>query len=107
LNTPLTQEQIKAAPTLTRNQEEGGGGFVRGSKGYLSTWQIPGINDSTSIQRFYEFDLYDPLNPEKWRVVPGSWGWNDGVNPIEDGGATADAWSLFYLPESDTLGARA
>lgn len=103
LNMTLTQEQIKAAPTLTRNQEEGGGGFVRGDKGYLSTWQIPCINDTTSIQRLYEFDLYDPLNPEKWRVVPGSWGWNDGTSPIEDGGATADAWSLSYQAESDML----
>ena len=103
LRATLSQDQIKAAPTLTRNQEEGGGGFVRGDKGYLSTWQIPSINDPTGIQRLYEFDLYDPLNPEQWRVVPGSWGWNDGANSIEDGGATADSWSLSYLPESDTL----
>ena len=103
LNSPLTASQLKSAPTLVRNQEEGGGGFVRGDKGYLSTWQIPNINDVTSIQRLYEFDLYDPLNPEKWHVVPGSWGWNDGTNPIEDGGAMADAWSLSYQAESDTL----
>ena len=103
LDSALTKDQIKAAPTLVRNQEEGGGGFVHGDKGYLSTWQIPNINDTTSIQRLYEFDLYDPLNPEKWRVVPDSWGWNDSRNPFEDGGATADSWSLFYHPESDML----
>ena len=107
LDITLTKEQVATAPILTRNQEEGGGGFVRKDKGYLSTWQIPSLNDSTSIQRLYEFDLDDPLNPEKWRVVPGSWGWNDGTNPIEDGGATADAWALSYLPESDTLWASA
>lgn len=103
LDITLSHEKITNAVTLTRNQEEGGGGFVRGDKGYLSTWQIPGINDPTSIQRLYEFDLYDPLNPEKWRVVPGSWGWNDGTNPIEDGGATADSWSLSYDARSDRL----
>lgn len=103
LDATLTPDQLRAAPTLTRNQEEGGGGFVRGDRGYLSTWQIPGINDVTAVQRLYEFDLYDPLNPEKWRVVPGSLGWNDPTHPIEDGGATADSWSVSYQPESDTL----
>lgn len=107
LDVEITKEQIVNAATLTRNQEEGGGGFVRGNKGYLTTWQIPCINDSTSVQRLYEFDLDDPLDPEKWTVVPGSWGWNDGTNAIEDGGTTADAWALSYLPESDTLWATA
>ena len=107
LDVTLTKKQVENAVTLTRNQEEGGGGFVRGDKGYLTTWQIPSINDSTSVQRLYEFDLNDPLNPEKWVVVPGSWGWNDGTNPLEDGGATADSWALSYLPESDTLWASA
>jgi hypothetical protein len=103
LESPLTHEQIRRAPVLARNQEEGGGGFQRADRGYLSTWQIPWVNDPTALQRLYEFDLADPLNPESWRVVPGSWGWNDGTRAVEDGGATADAWSLSYLPESDTL----
>jgi hypothetical protein len=29
--------------------------------------------------------------------VPGSWGFNDGTNPVEDGGATADCWSLSLV----------
>ncbi|MCY3017464.1 MAG: alpha/beta fold hydrolase [Planctomycetota bacterium] len=94
LKTTLTHEQIRNAPVLVRNQDEGSGGFVRGDKGYICSWQIPNVNDVTSIQRLCEFDLYDALNPEKWRVAPGSWGFNDGTNTVEDGGATADCWSL-------------
>lgn len=97
LNARLTHEEIDRSPVLVRNQEEGGGGFPRGDKGYLSTWQIPSINDPTSLQRLYEFDLADPLNPEKWHVMPDSWGFNDGTNPIEDGGETADAWSMTMI----------
>lgn len=97
LNAKLTHEQIQQAAVLARNQEEGGGGFQRDGKGYLSTWQIPCINDTTALQRLYEFDLADPLNPEKWRVVPGSWGFNDGTHPVEDGGCTADSWSLSMV----------
>jgi hypothetical protein len=97
LKTTLTHEQIRNAPTLIRNQDEGSGGFVRGEKCYIDSWQIPNVNDVTSIQRLYEFDLDDPLNPERWRVVPGSWGFNDGTNPLEDGGATADCWSLSLV----------
>ena len=103
LTVKLSHEQVLNATLLARNQEEGGGGFVRGNKGYLSTWQIPSINDPTSIQRLYEFDLDDPLNPEKWTIVPGSCGWTDPRNPLEDGGPTADSWSLSYLPEKDEL----
>lgn len=97
LKTTLTHEQIRNAPTLVRNQDEGSGGFIRGEMGYICSWQIPNVNDVTSIQRLYEFDLEDPLNPERWRVVPGSWGFNDGTNPVEDGGATADCWSLSLV----------
>ena len=97
LNAKLTHEQIQQAAVLARNQEEGGGGFQRDGKGYLSTWQIPGLNDPTGVQRLYEFELADPLNPEKWRVVPGSWGFNDGTDPVEDGGCTADAWALSMV----------
>lgn len=97
LNVKLTHEQINRSPVLVRNQEEGGGGFPYGDKGYLSTWQIPSINDPTSLQRLYEFDLADPFNPEKWHVMPGSWGFNDGTNRIEDGGETADAWSMSMI----------
>ncbi len=97
LQTTLDHQQIARAPVLVRNQEEGGGGFQRDGKGYLSTWQIPSINDPTGVQRLYEFDLADPVDPAKWNVVPGSWGYNDGTNPIEDGGTTADAWSLSMI----------
>ena len=97
LKTTLTHEQIRNAPTLTRNQDEGSGGFVCGEKGYIGSWQIPNVNDVTSIQRLYAFDLDDPMNPERWRVVPGSWGFNDGTNPVEDGGASADCWSLSLV----------
>jgi hypothetical protein len=99
VTTGLTHEQIRKAPVLIRNQDEGSGGFVHADKGYLGGWQIPSINDVTAIQRLYEFDLQDPLNPERWRVVPGSWGFNDGTNPIEDGGATADCWSLSLVAD--------
>ncbi|HOX07968.1 MAG TPA: hypothetical protein PK280_16330 [Planctomycetota bacterium] len=97
LKARLSHEQIRKAAVLARNEEEGGGGFQRGGQGYLSTWQIPWVNDPTALQRLYEFDLADALNPEKWRVVPGSWGWNDGTNAVEDGGCTADAWSLSMV----------
>jgi hypothetical protein len=97
LKATLTHEQIRRAAILARNQEEGGGGFQRDGKGYLSTWQIPWINDPSGLQRLYEFDLADPLNPAAWRVVPGSWGFNDGTHAIEDGGCTADAWSLSMV----------
>jgi len=97
LDAKLSHNDVLNAPVLVRNQEEGGGGFVHGGKGYLSTWQIPSINDPTSIQRLYEFDLDSPLSPENWRVVPGSAGFNDGANPDEDGGETADSWSLSLV----------
>jgi len=103
LSTTLSHKEVLGATLLARNQEEGGCGFVRGDKGYLSTWQIPGINDPTGIQRLYEFDLDDPLNPEKWNIVPGSCGWTDPTNALEDGGPTADSWALSYLPEEDEL----
>ena len=97
LQTTLTHAQIDAAPVLVRNQNEGNGGFVCGGKGYICGWQIPNVNDVTSIQRLYEFDLADPLDPEKWRVAGGSWGFNDGAHAVEDGGATADCWQLSLL----------
>jgi hypothetical protein len=97
LHTTLAHAQIDAAPVLVRNQDEGSGGFVRSGKGYLCGWQIPNVNDVTSIQRLYEFDPADPLDPEKWRVVGGSWGFNDGTHAVEDGGATADCWSLSLV----------
>ncbi|MBN2377500.1 MAG: hypothetical protein JXD22_13950 [Sedimentisphaerales bacterium] len=103
LDQPLSHQQVLTATQLSRNQEEGGAGFVRGDKGYLSTWQIPSINDPTGIQRLYEFDLDDPLNPERWQIVPGSVGWTDPRQPLEDGGPTADSWALSYLPEQDEL----
>ena len=97
LRAKLTHEQVSGAPAVARNQGEGGGGFVLGDKGYFSEWQLPNLTDPTGIQRLYEFDLADPLNAEQWRVVPGSWGWNDGTNPVEDGGETADAWALSLV----------
>ncbi len=97
LRTTLTHAQIDAAPVLVRNQDEGSGGFVRNGKGYLCGWQIPNVNDVTSIQRLYEFNLADPLDREKWRVSGGSWGFNDGTRAVEDGGATADCWSLSLV----------
>jgi hypothetical protein len=103
LDVPLTHNNINSAPMLVRNQEEGGGGFIRGNKGYISTWQIPSINDPTGLQRVYEFDLEDPLNPEKWHPLPESWGWNAVSDPWQDGGETADAWSLNLDPITDRL----
>lgn len=94
LTTEITKEQIDNAPIFVRNQEEGGGGFTLGDKGYYSTWQIPWLNDPNGVQRLYEIDLNDPLNPESWRVVPGSIGSNDGADPRRDGGCTADAWAI-------------
>ena len=103
LTSKFTHEDILTAPILVRNQEEGGGGFVHGSKGYLSTWQIPSINDPTTGQRLYEFDLNNPLDSEAWRVLPGSWGWNRASEPYADGGITADSFSMTYLPATDEL----
>lgn len=97
LNATLTHEQIGSAPVLVRNQDEGGGGFQFGEKGYLSTWQIPWVNDPTGIQRVYEFDLADALNPEAWRIVPGSLGMNDGSTAYRDGGCTADSWAVSLV----------
>lgn len=97
LETTLSHREIGDAPILIHNQEEGGGGFQFGNKGYYSTWQIPGVNDPTGIQRVYEVDLEDPLNPESWRIVPGSLGFNDGSAPDRDGGCTADAWAVSKI----------
>ncbi|MBX7259488.1 MAG: hypothetical protein K1Y02_24220, partial [Candidatus Hydrogenedentes bacterium] len=97
LDVTLTHEQIGTAQVLVRNQDEGGGGFQFGEKGYLSTWQIPWVNDPTGIQRVYEFDLADALNPESWRVVPGSLGMNDGSTAFRDGGCTADSWAVSLV----------
>ncbi|MFA6240342.1 MAG: hypothetical protein WC655_05410, partial [Candidatus Hydrogenedentales bacterium] len=97
LESTLTHEQIGNAPILVRNQDEGGGGFQCDGKGYLSTWQIPWVNDPTGIQRVYEFDLEDALNPESWRIVPGSLGMNDGTAAIRDGGCTADSWAVSAI----------
>ena len=94
LETLVSHDAIGSAPIFVRNQEEGGGGFTNGDKGYYSTWQIPGLNDPNGQQRLYEIDLTDPLAPESWRVVPGSIGFNDGSNTRRDGGATADAWAI-------------
>ncbi len=94
LETQISHEAIGNAPILVKNQEEGGGGFTCGDKGYYSTWQIPWLNDPNGIQRVYEIDLNDPLNPESWRVLPGSLGFNDGADPKRDGGTTADAWAV-------------
>jgi hypothetical protein len=104
---PLPHDTITAAPVLVRNQEEGGGGFQRGPYGYLSTWQIPSINDPTGMQRVYRFELEDPLNPDKWIPLPGSWGWNASSDPWQDGGETADAWSLSLDAPTDRLFATA
>ncbi len=94
----VAHEQIGNATVFSHNQEEGGGGCVYGDKGYYSTWQIPGLNDPNGLQRLYEVDLDDdPLNPESWRVVPGSIGFNDGANPKRDGGTTADAWAFSVV----------
>nr|MDO8114328.1 hypothetical protein [Candidatus Sigynarchaeota archaeon] len=103
LDVPLTHDEIRTAPVMVRNQEEGGGGFARDNKGYISTWQIPSINDPTGLQRLYEFDLDDPLNTGKWHPLPGSWGWNATSDPWQDGGETADAWSLSLDPATDQL----
>jgi hypothetical protein len=97
LDVTLSHEEIGNAPILVRNQEEGGGGFQFGDKGYYSTWQIPGVNDPTGIQRVYEFDLNDPLNPESWHIVPGSLGFNNGAVSHRDGGCTADAWAVSKI----------
>ena len=94
LTTEISYDTICHAPMFVRNQEEGGGGFTLGDKGYYSTWQIPWLNDPNGLQRVYEIDLNDGANPEAWRVVPGSLGCNDGANPKRDGGTTADAWAI-------------
>jgi hypothetical protein len=100
---PLPHGVITDAPVLVRNQEEGGGGFRRGPYGYLSTWQIPSINDPTGMQRVYRFEMEDPLNPAKWVPLSGSWGWNAASDPWQDGGETADAWSLSLDAPTDRL----
>lgn len=97
LDEEIEHAQINNAPILAKNQEEGGGGFTLGDKGYYSTWQIPWLNDPNGVQRLYEIDLNDPLNPESWRVVPGSLGFNDGANRPVDGGCTADAWAVSVV----------
>ncbi|MDO4586109.1 MAG: hypothetical protein Q4C95_02310 [Planctomycetia bacterium] len=97
LDVPVSHEQINQGTIVVKNQEEGGGGFQYGSKGYYSTWQIPWLNDPNGVQRLYEFDLADADNPEAWRVVPGSLGFNDGTNPLIDGGCTADAWAVSVI----------
>ncbi|MBQ9875038.1 MAG: hypothetical protein IJM30_11310 [Thermoguttaceae bacterium] len=94
LTTEVSHKELGDAPLFVKNQEEGGGGFTYGDKGYYSTWQIPWLNDPNGLQRLYEVDLNDPTNPESWRVVPGSIGCNDGANPKRDGGTTADAWAI-------------
>ena len=94
LTTLITNDRISSAPKFVWNQEEGGGGFTRGDKGYYSTWQIPWLNDPNGQQRLYEIDLNGEITPESWRVVPGSIGANDGANPNRDGGTTADAWAI-------------
>ncbi|MBQ2683598.1 MAG: hypothetical protein IJG02_06975 [Thermoguttaceae bacterium] len=82
------------AEIVSINQEEGGGGFTYAGKGYLSTWQIPWLNDPSGVQRLYEFDLTEPFGPESVRIVPGSVGCNDGTDQKRDGGCTADAWAV-------------
>lgn len=94
LDDVISHDAIGAAPVFVKNQEEGGGGFTYGDKGYYSTWQIPWLNDPNGLQRMYEVDLNDPLNPESWRATPGSIGFNSGANPKRDGGTTADAWAI-------------
>ncbi|MBQ9875039.1 MAG: hypothetical protein IJM30_11315 [Thermoguttaceae bacterium] len=95
----IPNDAISSAPVFVHNQEEGGGGFALGDKGYYSTWQIPWLNDPNGQQRLYEIDLNDPLVPTSWRVVPGSIGSNDGANPKRDGGTTADAWAISVVDD--------
>ncbi len=97
---------VMGATIMARNQEEGGGGFADGGTAFLSSWQIPGINDPTGVQRLYAVDLVAPLEPGSWRIVPGSVGWTDPTDPRQDGGPTADAWNLS-LPRSGELWATA
>ncbi len=94
LDDVISHDAIGSAPVFVKNQEEGGGGFTYGDKGYYSTWQIPWLNDPNGLQRMYEVDLNDPLNPESWRATPGSIGFNSGANLKRDGGTTADAWAI-------------
>ena len=94
LDDVISHDAIGSAPVFVKNQEEGGGGFTYGDKGYYSTWQIPWLNDPNGLQRMYEVNLNDPLNPESWRATPGSIGFNSGANPKRDGGTTADAWAI-------------
>lgn len=97
LDDAIPHDAIGAAAIFVKNQEEGGGGFAYGSKGYYSTWQIPWLNDPNGCQRLYEVDLTTPLSPESWRVVPGSIGSNDGFDRRRDGGTTADAWAISVV----------
>ena len=97
LDEEVPLERLGSAPILAKNDEEGGGGFQIGDKAFYTTWQIPGLNDPNGVQRVYEIDLNDPTNPEKWRIVPGSVGFNDGSNPLIDGGCTADSWALSVV----------
>lgn len=94
LDEEVPHEAVGSAPLFVKNQEEGGGGFTYGDKGYYSTWQIPWLNDPNGQQRLYEVDLNDPTNPESWRAVPGSIGFNSGFDTRRDGGCTADAWAI-------------
>ncbi len=94
LATEISHDAIGSASIFVKNQEEGGGGFTCGDKGYYSTWQIPWLNDPNGLQRLYEIDLNNPTQSESWRVVPGSIGSNDGATPKRDGGTTADAWAI-------------
>ncbi|MCF0234823.1 MAG: hypothetical protein HUK22_07595, partial [Thermoguttaceae bacterium] len=42
LDEEIPHDAINNATVLVQNNEEGGGGFTLGDKGYYSTWQIPG-----------------------------------------------------------------
>lgn len=99
LDKEISHEAIGNAPIFVKNQEEGGGGFTYGTKGYYSTWQIPWLNDPNGLQRLYEIDLDAPLDPASWRAVPGSIGFNDGADPKRNGGTTADAWAISVANE--------
>ncbi|MBQ6618773.1 MAG: hypothetical protein IJH68_01340 [Thermoguttaceae bacterium] len=94
LKREISHRAVGDAEKVSINHEEGGGGFTLDGKGYLSTWQIPGLNDPSGVQRLYEFDLAEPFGPESVRVIPGSVGYNDGTDPKRDGGCTADAWAV-------------
>jgi len=99
LQTALTAADIRSAPVIIMNNEEGGGMWKVGTDVFISTWQVPSNNTPTTRQTIYKAPLAEAHLPGAWKPFAHSGARNEPNNIFQDGGFTADACN-FWVEES-------